>query len=68
MVGVSMLWGDGSLGSTENDASRVSTFESLSTTPEYIIGFEEPDCSTTGSADMSVADCTYLRAQIYDTS
>ena len=56
MVGVPMLWGDGS-SSDENDASRLAAFKALTTTPAYIIGFEEPDCSTSGSADMSVEAC-----------
>jgi hypothetical protein len=56
MVGVPMLWGDGS-SSDENDAPRFSAFKSLTTSPPYIIGFEEPDCSTTGSADMTVEAC-----------
>jgi hypothetical protein len=56
MVGVSMLWGDGS-SSNENDAPRLTAFKSLTTSPAYIIGFEEPDCSTTGSADMTVEAC-----------
>jgi hypothetical protein len=54
MAGVSMLWGDGHLAGEQNDASRVSAFKALATSPEYIIGFEEPDCSTTGSAAMTV--------------
>jgi hypothetical protein len=54
MVGVSMLWGDGGLGNEEDDSARVASFQALTTSPAYIIGFEEPDCSTTGSADMTV--------------
>lgn len=56
MVGVPMLWGDGS-SSDEDDASRFAAFKALTTSPAYIIGFEEPDCSTSGSADMSVEAC-----------
>lgn len=55
---VSMLWGNGHVDST--DASRLAEFEALTTTPQWIIGPEEPDCSTTGSADMSVADTATL--------
>lgn len=57
MAAVSMLWGDGHLGDEQDDASRVSAFKALTTSPEYIIGFEEPDCSTTGSAAISVEEC-----------
>ncbi|GFZ49828.1 LOW QUALITY PROTEIN: hypothetical protein JCM24511_07231 [Saitozyma sp. JCM 24511] len=55
---VSMLWGNGHVDST--DASRLAEFEALTTTPQWIIGPEEPDCSTTGSADMSVSDTATL--------
>lgn len=54
MEGASMLWGDGGLGDDQNDAARVAAFKALSTTPKYVIGFEEPDCSTPGSASMTV--------------
>ena len=49
-----MLWGDGSLGDDQNDAARVTAFKALTATPKYIIGFEEPDCSTPGSANMGI--------------
>lgn len=49
-----MLWGAGTVDST--DASRLASFKALSSTPEYIIGFEEPDCSTPGSSNIAVAD------------
>lgn len=49
-----MLWGDGSLGADQDDAARVDAFKKLTTTPKYVIGFEEPDCSTPGSAAMTV--------------
>lgn len=45
---VNMIWGDGNVDST--DASRLAAFEALTTTPEWIIGFEEPDCTGSGSA------------------
>lgn len=49
-----MLWGAGTVDST--DASRLAAFKALTSTPEYIIGFEEPDCSTPGSSNIAVAD------------
>lgn len=55
-IAVSMLWGDGGLGGEQNDASRLATFKAMSSAPEYILGFEEPDCSTVGSAGISVSD------------
>jgi hypothetical protein len=59
-----MLWGDGS-SSDSNDASRLAAFKAI-TSPKYIIGFEEPDCSTPGSASMSVADCKPMYSSRYD--
>lgn len=35
LVGVNMLWGAGTADST--DASRLSTFKSLTTTPKYLV-------------------------------
>lgn len=60
-----MLWGDGSLGEDQNDAARVAAFKSLTTTPKYVIGFEEPDCSTPGSASMSVDASTSSTPHCY---
>jgi len=56
MIGPAMLWGDGHLGGDDDDASRLTAFEALSGSQPYIIGFEEPDCSTEGSADMSIGE------------
>jgi hypothetical protein len=53
MVGVPMLWGGGS-SKDKQDATRLSAFKAITTSPKYIIGFEEPDCSTEGSSSMSV--------------
>jgi hypothetical protein len=53
MVGVPMLWGGGS-SKDKQDATRLSAFKAITTSPEYIMGFEEPDCSTEGSSSMSV--------------
>lgn len=52
-VAVPMLWGAGTMDGT--DASRLTEFKALSSTPSYIIGPEEPDCSTYGSAGFDVA-------------
>lgn len=49
-----MLWGAGTVDST--DASRLAAFQALTTAPQYIIGFEEPDCSTSGSSNIGVSD------------
>lgn len=43
------------LGGEQNDAARLATFKSLTTAPAYVLGFEEPDCFTTGSAGIEVA-------------
>ena len=48
-----MLWGGGS-SKDKQDASRLAGFKAITTSPKYIIGFEEPDCSTEGSSSMSV--------------
>jgi hypothetical protein len=53
MVGVPMLWGGGS-SKDKQDATRLSAFKAITTSPKYIMGFEEPDCSTEGSSSMSV--------------
>ena len=50
-----MLWGGGT--ADAQDAQRLQAFENLSTTPMYVLGYEEPDCpSGSGSAGMSVQD------------
>lgn len=59
VTAVSMLWGGGTADST--DATRLADFRSLTWQPDYVLGFEEPDCkSGSGSADMSVASAAKL--------
>jgi hypothetical protein len=53
MAGIPMLWGGGS-SKDKQDASRLADFKAITTSPKYIMGFEEPDCSTEGSSSMSV--------------
>lgn len=53
LIYVPMLWGSGNLGGEQNDAARVDSFRSVGD-PTYIMGFEEPDCSTPGSANMDI--------------
>lgn len=50
-----MLWGDGHLGGDQDDAQRYADFQKLSKNPPppYIIGYEEPDCDTPGSANFN---------------
>ena len=51
--GVTMLWGDGTNGKL--DAQRFSAFQKLTTAPQYLLGFNEPDCTGADiSADMTV--------------
>ncbi|WWD04380.1 hypothetical protein V865_002449 [Kwoniella europaea PYCC6329] len=57
-IAVPMLWGAGTVDST--DASRLSVFEAITTAPQYIMGFEEPDCSTWGSANIDVSTAAGL--------
>ncbi len=53
-VGVSMLWGGGTSGDPV-DAIRLAEFWAMGATwLPYVMGFEEPDCSTSGSANMDV--------------
>jgi Glycosyl hydrolase catalytic core len=46
-----MLWGDGEVSS--GDALRYQEFLNLTTTPQYILGFEEPDCAPPDSSDIA---------------
>jgi hypothetical protein len=58
-----MLWGGG--GADSQDASRLSQFRALTKAPQYVLGYEEPDCpSGAGSAGMSVADGVALWEQL----
>ncbi|KAK4689886.1 hypothetical protein P7C73_g240, partial [Tremellales sp. Uapishka_1] len=57
-LAIPMLWGDGSVDST--DASRLAAFKAITIAPKYIIGFEEPDCTTYGSSDIGVATAAAL--------
>ncbi|WVR07899.1 hypothetical protein IAU60_004942 [Kwoniella sp. DSM 27419] len=52
-IAVPMLWGAGGVDAT--DASRLAVFEAITTAPEYVMAFEEPDCDTQGSANVAVA-------------
>jgi hypothetical protein len=52
-VAIPMLWGAGTM--DHQDATRLSAFRGISHTPPYIIGPEEPDCSTYGSAGFDVS-------------
>ncbi|KAF8802432.1 hypothetical protein BYT27DRAFT_7112467 [Phlegmacium glaucopus] len=54
-IGVPMLWGGGTIDT--QDKERLTAFEHLSTVPAYVLGYEEPDCTSgSGSADMTVQD------------
>ncbi|KAJ9098969.1 hypothetical protein QFC19_006193 [Naganishia cerealis] len=53
VTAMNMIWGAGSADST--DASRLQAFKSLSHTPAYVLGYEEPDCAAgSGSAGFDV--------------
>lgn len=53
--GVPMLWGDGQNG--PEDAARYAEFQKGIPQPDYLLGFNEPDCSGEDtSADMTVAE------------
>ncbi|WVF71539.1 hypothetical protein IAT40_006347 [Kwoniella sp. CBS 6097] len=52
-IAVPMIWGGGS--ADGEDAARLEAFKNMAHVPEYIIGFEEPDCAAgSGSAGMDV--------------
>ncbi|WWC89405.1 uncharacterized protein L201_004329 [Kwoniella dendrophila CBS 6074] len=52
-VSVPMIWGGGT--ADGDDASRLAAFKDMNYVPQYIIGFEEPDCPAgSGSAGMDV--------------
>jgi len=54
-IPVPMLWGGGNADST--DASRLAAFKKITNAPQYMLGFEEPDCASGGgSAGTSVSD------------
>nr|XP_019046229.1 hypothetical protein I302_04969 [Kwoniella bestiolae CBS 10118]OCF25159.1 hypothetical protein I302_04969 [Kwoniella bestiolae CBS 10118] len=58
-VSVPMIWGGGS--ADGEDAARLEAFKSMTSVPQYIIGFEEPDCSAgSGSAGMDVGTAISL--------
>ncbi|ORY34587.1 glycosyl hydrolase catalytic core-domain-containing protein [Naematelia encephala] len=48
---IPMLWGDGNSGMSD-DWSRLEAFKSLTDSPDYILGFYEPDCSPPMSSDI----------------
>lgn len=53
-----MLWGNGHRGSVQNDYNRFTQFTSswsTSKVPQYVLGFNEPDCSTGESSDITVS-------------
>lgn len=52
-IAVPMLWGGGTADST--DASRLAQFKKITNAPDYVLGYEEPDCRGSGSAGLSVA-------------
>ncbi|KAB8349403.1 hypothetical protein FH972_023430 [Carpinus fangiana] len=52
-IPVSMLWGSGNNG--EEDAKRFGEFQQLTDAPQYLLGFNEPDCTGADtSANMDV--------------
>ncbi|WWC92615.1 uncharacterized protein L201_007574 [Kwoniella dendrophila CBS 6074] len=57
-IAVPMLWGAGNVDGT--DSTRLNVFKAITTAPQYILGFEEPDCSTWGSANVDVGTAAAL--------
>lgn len=57
-IAVPMLWGVGTADST--DARRLAQFKQITNAPQYVLGFEEPDCPAgSGSAGFSVSSGIY---------
>lgn len=55
VISVSMLWGSGNNG--EEDAERFQNFQNLQEAPQYLLGFNEPDCSGPDvSANIGVSE------------
>ncbi|KAI1856924.1 uncharacterized protein JN550_013594 [Neoarthrinium moseri] len=53
LEGVAMLWGSGNNG--QQDEKRFAEFQQLTTVPQYLLGFNEPDCTASDtSANMDV--------------
>ncbi|MCJ1449064.1 MAG: hypothetical protein MMC23_009583 [Stictis urceolatum] len=52
-VAVPMLWGSGT--TSDEDASRLQGFKELTSTPGYVLGFEEPDCPSGGGSSGYIA-------------
>jgi len=53
-IAVPMLWGVGTADST--DATRLAQFKRITSAPQYVLGYEEPDCPPgSGSAGLSVS-------------
>lgn len=54
-----MLWGNGHRGGLQNDWNRFSQFRSTwssGNVPPYVLGFNEPDCTSGESSALSVSD------------
>ncbi|KAF4338637.1 hypothetical protein FBEOM_7454 [Fusarium beomiforme] len=63
VVSVSMLWGNGHNG--QQDAERFARFQTLKKAPQYLLGFNEPDCKGQDtSANMKVDDAVNLWNQM----
>ncbi|GAA5860151.1 hypothetical protein JCM8547_009204 [Rhodosporidiobolus lusitaniae] len=58
VVYFNMLWGNGDI--DETDADRLAAFKAITTTPAYILGFNEPDLSSSVSAGMDPKDAAEL--------
>lgn len=59
VISVSMLWGSGNNG--QEDASRFAEFQDLTDAPQFLLGFNEPDCSGADvSANMDVGQGVQL--------
>jgi len=60
-ISVPMLWGAGHQGT--GDATRLSSFKTLiasKTVPTHVLGFNEPDCTGSASADMTPQNAAAL--------
>lgn len=61
VIGAAMLWGDGDNG--EEDQKRWQEFQTLSEAPQYLLGFNEPDCQ---GADTSASMTVEKAVQVWN--
>jgi len=62
-IAVPMLWGDGQ--DDAQDAQRFAEFKALTYTPQYVLSYEEPDCSPPWSSGVPIGTGAQLWDQLF---